>query len=149
MDWNQRWSRPVPLQVAEELEFYRELFGMILEDLGEYDPGQSTIVEGAALLPELIYKTNINPNRVLYMVPTKAFQIRHYSQREFIHYILKDCKAPDQAFENWMMRDHLFGKEILLQAQKFGYGTILVDGVRNIEEQYTKVSNHFGFSQSA
>lgn len=143
MGWDEIWSRPVPVQVKDELEFYRELFGMILQDFGEFESEKPLIVEGAALLPELIYKTSIDPDRVLYMVPTKGFQIHHYSRREFIHHILNDCKDPESAFENWMMRDHLFGKQILRQAKSYGFGTILIDGEMNIEELFQVVSDYF------
>ncbi|MFC1997796.1 hypothetical protein ACFLXI_09390, partial [Chloroflexota bacterium] len=136
MGWNEIWSRPVSVLVKEELEYYRELFGMILQDLGKYESDWPLIVEGAALLPELINRTSIDPDRVLYMVPTKEFQIHHYSQREFIQYILKDCKDPEAAFDNWMMRDHLFGKEILRQAQIFGFRTIIVDEKKEIAGQF-------------
>ena len=146
MGWNEIWSRAVPTQVSDELEYYRELFEMILDDLAAFEPGKAIIVEGAALLPELVEKCDVDARKVLYMVPTKAFQIRHYSQREFIHHILKDCDDPEKAFENWMMRDHQFGRLILRQAQTRNYKTILVDGSQDIGELYTQVKNYFGLS---
>jgi len=146
MGWNQIWSRPVSYLVWEELEYYRELYEMILQDLGKYKPGKPIIVEGAALLPELIHKSKLDPKKVLYMVPTKAFQIHHYSQRAFIHHILKDCDDPEGAFENWMMRDHLFGQEVLRQAEKLGYGRIIVDGKTGLDAQIEVVRQYFGLS---
>ena len=41
-----------------------------------------------------------------------------------------------------MMRDHLFGQEILRQAQIRQYGTLVVDGSLSINEQYEKVRVH-------
>jgi hypothetical protein len=76
----------------------------------------------------------------MFLVPTKAFQLYHYSQRPWITQILKDCDDPEQAFDNWMMRDHLFGQEILRQAKARQYGTLVVDGTLSIDEQYEKVS---------
>lgn len=144
MSWNEIWSRPVSIQVSDEFEYYRELFVMILDDLAEFDPDKPLMVEGAALLPELIVKCQIDPQKVLYMVPTKAFQIHHYSQRAFIHHILKDCDDPEKAFENWMMRDHQFGQEIIRQAKARDYETILVDGRQDIDELYDRVRKYFG-----
>jgi adenylate kinase family enzyme len=144
MSWNEIWSRPVSLQVSEEIAYYRELFGMILDDLATYEPGKAIIFEGAALLPELIAKSDIDARKVLFMVPTKAFQIHHYSQRGFINHILKECDDPEKAFENWMMRDHQFGKEILRQAENRNYKTILVDGSQDIDELYDRVKKQFG-----
>ena len=144
MGWNEIWMRPPKFLVSEEIDFYREQFGMILHDLLKIELGKSLIIEGAGLLPELIWKRKLDPKKVLYMIPTKEFQIHHYSQREFIHDILKDCEDPEKAFENWMMRDHLFGQEMLRQAKTYGYGTILVDGERNLEDQFEYVSQYFG-----
>jgi 2-phosphoglycerate kinase len=146
MGWNEIWSRPPALLVQEEFEFYRELFGMILQDLGKLNVGKPVIVEGAALLPELITKINLDRQRVLYMVPTKEFQVYHYAKRPFIQGILKDCDDPQTAFANWMERDHLFGQEIIKQARSFSYGSIIVDGSRSIEDQFKYSSQYYGFS---
>lgn len=146
MGWNEIWSRPVELQVREEIEYYRELFEMILQDLENLSTEKPVIVEGAALLPELTAKLNLDPRRRLYMVPTKPFQVHHYSQRAFIQDILKDCDDPQTAFANWMERDHLFGQEILRQARTFGYGTIIVDGSRSLEDQFKFASQYYGLS---
>ena len=81
---------------------------------------------------------------MLYMVPTKAFQLHYYAQRSFIHQILEECDDPERAFENWMMRDHQFGQEILRQAQARNYAAVLVDGARDMDEQYIWVKDYFG-----
>jgi hypothetical protein len=57
---------------------------------------------------------------------------------------LRECADPEQAFENWMARDHLFGRAILRQAKARNYETMLVDGTQNIDEQYAKVEAYFG-----
>ena len=43
-----------------------------------------------------------------------------------------------------MQRDHLFGQEILRQAENYGYGTMLVDGKMNIDAQFQYVVRYFG-----
>lgn len=146
MGWNEIWSRPVATQVQEEMEYYREEFELILADLGGYDPGKPIILEGAALLPELIAALPVNRNRVLYLVPTEAFQHLHYSRRPWIQKILADCEDPDQAFENWMKRDQLFGVEIIRQAEVYKYRTLLVDGGRGIVKLVETVSDLLGLS---
>ena len=145
MGWNEIWSRPASILMNEEILFYQELFELILQDLQKYDLGIPIIVEGAALMPELVEKLNIDKKKVLYMVSTRDFQIYHYSKREYVQHILKECDSPEQAFENWMSRDHLFGKEVLSQAESIGYGTLLVHGERTIEEQFDYVTKYFGF----
>ena len=144
--WNEIWTRPVALQVEEEFAYYRERFALIVEDLEQYAVEQPLLLEGAAYLPELLKPYPVNPTRVLYMVPTKDFQVQHYQQRPWIHQILQECEDPQQAFERWMMRDHLFGQEILRQANAHGYRTLIVDGQQSIDEQYERVKSYLGFS---
>jgi 2-phosphoglycerate kinase len=146
MDWNGIWSRPVPLQVRDEFEYYRERFAMILQDLEKYDTGKSIILEGAAFLPELISSYSVDPEKVIYLVPTKEFQIYHYQQRPWIKDILQECEDPGQAFENWMMKDHLFGQEILQQAQAHRYQTIVIDGKQGINELFERVTVQWGLA---
>ena len=42
-----------------------------------------------------------------------------------------------------MMRDHLFGQEILRQAGVYQYESMIVDERISIEEQYNEVRVHF------
>ena len=146
MGWNDIWSRPVEFQVQEEFAYYRERFEMIVQDLTQYDPGKLLLLEGAAYFPDLIKLYGVNPQRVLFMVPTRAFQIQHYRQRPWIRHILKDCENPEQAFENWMLRDHLFGQEILRQAQANHYRTLVVDGKQSIDAQFEIVKDYLGLA---
>jgi len=144
MSWNEIWLRPVGFQVQEEFDFYYELFEMIEVELQKFDLSAPIIMEGAACLPDLMKNNGFAPRKVISMVPTKAFQLHHYQQRPWISHILKNCNDPEQAFANWMERDHLFGKEILKQAKKFDFETILVDGKVGLETQYDRVIMYFG-----
>lgn len=146
MGWNEIWSRPVAQQVQDVFAYYRERFVMIVEDLSAYDLEQPIILEGAAYLPELIHECGVSPALAFFMAPAKAFQLHHYRQRPWIHDILRECDDPEQAFTNWMQRDHLFGKEVIRQAEALGYATTFVDGNRRIEGQYACVAAHFGLS---
>jgi 2-phosphoglycerate kinase len=146
MRWDAIWSRPVELQVREEFEYYRERFEMIIQDLDYYDAERPLILEGAAYFPDLLKPYDVNPRRVLYMVPTQAFQIHHYRQRPWIRHILKECEDPEQAFENWMMRDHLFGQEVLRQAKANHYRTFVVDGKQSIDELFEIVRDYLGLA---
>jgi len=146
MSWNEIWSRPVEFQVQEEFAYYRERFEMILQDLADYDVGKPLILEDAAYFPDLIKPYGVNPQRVLYLVPAQAFQIHYYRQRPWIHHILKECEDPEQAFENWMMRDHRFGQEILRQAEANHYRTLVVDGKQSIPELLEIVSDCLGLA---
>ena len=118
---------------------------MIVQDLGSYDPEQEIVLDGTAYLPELLEQNNANHQRVIFLVPTMQFRLYHYSQREWTQYILNECEDPKKAFDNWMSRDHQFGQEILRQAMKRKYETILVDKKLSIDEQYDEVKQYFGF----
>lgn len=144
MNWEQIWMRPPELQMQEELAFYREYFEMILEDLAHHSLGRPVLLEGAALLPELVHPLGVQQERAVFMVPTWDFQMAYYSRRPWIQDILAECSQPQQAFENWMQRDHLFGQEVLRQAAGYGYPTIVVDGSQGIESRLAQVRSTFG-----
>ncbi|MBK8905781.1 MAG: hypothetical protein IPM53_31655 [Anaerolineaceae bacterium] len=144
MSWEEIWMRPVPEQVEEEFAYYRERFAMIVQDLQAFDPEKPLILEGAAYLPELLEQSGANPQRVIFLVPSREFQYEYYRQRPWIHGILKECKDPSQAFDNWMMRDHLFGQSILAQARARKYAMLLVDGTLTLQKQYEWVKANFG-----
>jgi len=146
MSWNEIWMRSVSFQVKEEFEYYRERFEMVVQDLGKYDPNKPILLEGAAYLPELLEENHANSKRVIFLVPTKEFQLQHYSQRPWIKHILQECEDQEKAFENWMMRDHLFGKEILQQAKQRNYKTIVVDGKRDLDEEFENIKAYFGLT---
>ena len=143
MGWNEIWMRPVHYQVQEEFEYYRERFEIIIKDIEKYGPGTPIILEGAAYLPELLDLCDVNPKRVIFLVPTKEFQLHHYRQRRWVKQILRECEDPKRAFDNWMLRDHLFGKEIIKQAKEKKFETLLVDGALSIDQQYDKTKRYF------
>ena len=126
------WMRPVVQQTAEEIEIYREEFGLILADLLAMDGSHPILAEGAALLPELIGPLIANPRRAIWVVPAPDFQLYHYSRREWTHEILKDCSDPQQAFSNWMDRDIAFARFAAADAQSRGLHVLVVDGQQSI-----------------
>jgi hypothetical protein len=134
LSWDEIWSRPVEVQVQDELAFYHEEFAMLLDELAYYPQGQPILAEGNAWLPDLVGKLHIPTGRIVYVVPTRAFQVNNYSQREFIQDILSQCADPPAAFENWMERDARFGEVVSRDARQRGLPVILVDGRLSIEE---------------
>lgn len=145
MSWDEIWSRPVDLQVREEFAFYKERFDMVLDDLSSLISQRQILMEGAAFIPSLVHAWGIKPHQAIFLVPTKEFQIKHYSKRPWIKSILESCKNPQQAFANWMERDHLFGREIIRQAQRYNYRYVIIDGKSKIDDLYVMVKDHFGF----
>lgn len=143
MIWHEIWSQPVVEQVRDEFAFYRERFELVLEDLAGFDASRPLLLEGAAFLPELVQRCGVRRERVLFMVPTAEFQVSHYRRRPWIQNILQQCDDPVQAFDNWMMRDQLFGRMILRQARVFGYPTMIIDGSLNSDAVLARVAASF------
>ncbi len=133
LSWNEMWMAPVERQVRDEFEFYREEFPMLLRELAVQPGDLPLIVEGAALLPELLHGLGIGPGKIVYMVPTRQFQTEQYARRSWIEEILNQCDQPEVAFHNWMERDALFGEMVATTAEGLGLPVIQVDGGRSLE----------------
>jgi hypothetical protein len=145
MTWDEIWMRPVDVQVAAELDAYREEWGLIMDDLRRLPPDRPLLVEGCALLPELVASL-APPQQALWFVPAPAFQRKHYAQRAFVQDILAQCRDPQTAWENWMSRDERFGQAVANAATARHYPVEWVDGQRSIEELTTLTTAHFGLA---
>ncbi|MCA9921061.1 MAG: hypothetical protein KC421_01750 [Anaerolineales bacterium] len=151
MSWNDIWMRPVAAQVHSVIEVYREEFPMILADLRTLPSDRPILVEGAALLPELVAQqlqggqttTSATPSAGVYLIPTPAFQHKLYAQRDWIHGILAQCADPQQAFANWMARDVGFGQWVAETAVSRDFPVIHVDGNQTIAQNAVQVAAHF------
>lgn len=65
---------------------------------------------------------------------SRKFQISHYIQREWIHYILKNCINPQKTFDNWMNRDCYFANEVNKSCSKIGYELMINDGTLQVKK---------------
>jgi len=146
LSWEEIWTRPVEVQVQDELDFYHEEFDLLLDELALYPHGQPVLAEGNAWLPELMTSLGLQNVRIVYVVATKEFQVSNYSQREFIKEILSQCTDPRAAFDNWMERDARFGTLVSQSARQMGLPVILVDGSLSIEENTALVEQALSLS---
>ena len=137
------WMRPVPQQIDEELEIYREEFPFIVRDFKKLAASGPVIAEGAALLPSLVATLGIPSHRAIWIVPTEEFQRHHYGQRDWRHDVVKDCSDPKHAWENWMSRDAGFACQVAREAHDHGFALITVDGSASIETNLDVVERHF------
>lgn len=144
MNAEQIWMRDAKLQTEEEIEFYKETFTFLKQDLEKLSYQKTIITEGAAYLPELMKAIGITSNHYMALVPTKTFQVEHYKQREWVPYILEGCSDKQTAFKNWMDRDALFALEILKQCKIANYNFIIIDGTQTINQIAKQVANNFG-----
>lgn len=143
MSWEEVWSRSPSELLKDELAYYHERFPFILEDLSELELEKPVILEGAAFLPDLVHRYPVDHRNAVFMVPTVDFQLYHYQQRPWIKEILKECRDPQQAFDNWMQRDALFAREVIRQADEHGFHAIVVDGSMDIQTQFKLIQQQF------
>lgn len=136
-------------QVEDEITFYKEAFAIISNDIIKDYENREVIVEGAAILPELIKENHIHVKNYVCMVPTEDFQLENYKKREWVHDYLKPCSNPDLAFENWMARDIRFAARILEEAKAYDMNYIVVDGSKSIEENYKEVLKAFDLNNKS
>jgi 2-phosphoglycerate kinase len=136
------WMRPVRQQVAQEIQLYREEFPLILDDLRALPADRPIVAEGAALLPELIERLNVDQRQMLWMVPTEGFQRDHYGHREWRHAVLRECHDPDQAWENWMQRDAGFARNVAGHATERHLCLMIVDGSRSLDATISDIERH-------
>ena len=141
MDADGIWLRPVAEQVRSELAFYRERFPMILDDIATRS--RPLLVEGAALLPELLADIGVGRRQAFFMVPTWTFQMEHYSRRPWVAGVLRGSSAPEQAFDRWMRRDHAFGNAVAVGAASLGWPLLRVDGGVGLALMERAVADHF------
>lgn len=146
MSWDDIWLRPVAEQVRHVIEVYRELFPMILADLHAQAGGRPVLVEGAALLPDLISQHLTGEHTAFYLIPTPQFQNETYVRREWIDGILAQCSDPQQTFANWMARDVLFGQWVAETAVARGFPVLNVDGGQSIGQTATDIAAFFRLS---
>lgn len=146
MNAEEIWMRGPLLQCQEELRFYEEIIEYILSDLSSMSGSRGIITEGAAYLPVLMKKYNISEERYFSLIPTKEFQVSHYKLREWLPYVLRECKDKETAFNNWMERDALFALEVNNQCRKEGFSSIINDGTIGIIEISGMIAQQFGLS---
>ena len=143
---DQIWMRDPAIQCAEELQIYREIFDYALADLQQLDNRNGVITEGAAWLPVLAQQLCLPFNRYIAITPTKAFQVHHYRQREWVPMVLSGCTDQAAAFDRWMERDALFAAAIRQQCADCRYSSLVNAGEIPVERLTALVAALFGLS---
>lgn len=146
MGCEELWMRPVAAQIETEIALYREEFGLILADIRPFPPHKPILVEGAALLLELVAPLLKRVNQAVWIVPTPGFQRETYRKRPWVHDVLQDCADAEAAFDNWMARDVGFGQWVARETAVFNLTLLTTDGSRSIPETADLVAQHFSFA---
>lgn len=137
------WMRPVDEQIQTEISYCADEFTFIIEDLLALPTTKSILAEGTSLLPGHTVKLLNKKQRALWLIPTPEFQRYHYSQRPWIHSVLKSCTNPRQAFLNWMARDEGFARWVEKETKALWLTCIINDGRLTPQELAEKVARHF------
>lgn len=135
----ERLARPPHWQASREVSFYHEQFDFLLEEI---PASPRVLIEGADLLPELLWRIGVPPERAIWVVPTPEFQLSTYRRRDWVAPYMKDCADPAQAFAYWMRRDILFARHVRQQAAALGGTVVVVDGSRSVAEIADLIGDH-------
>jgi 2-phosphoglycerate kinase len=142
--WDAFWMRSLEVQLRNVIEAYAEEFSMILDDLRALPADRPILVEGTALLPELLADIGVDGRRAIWLIPAPEFQRVQYPRRgAWVQAILEQCSQPQQALTNWMDRDIETGRHIQREAEARGLKVLTVDGVHSIEENTQMVMKYF------
>jgi 2-phosphoglycerate kinase len=144
--WNERWMKPVETLVQEAIACYSEHFTLILQDILALPNHKPIVVEGTALLPRLVAAVSHNRQRMIWLVPTAAFQRTHYTRRDWVQHVLAECDDPEAAFANWMERDGRFARWVAAETAALELALLEVDGTRSVEDNASEVASHFALS---
>ena len=139
MSLDQLWLREPAILHDEEMLIYKSIYPYFSDAINKLDEALPIIAEGAAFLPAFMNEIGVPQNHYVCVAPSKDFQFKHYSDREWVNDYLSACSNKEKALNNWMERDALFALSVLDQAIERGYPTIIVDGTKSIEENFKLV----------
>jgi 2-phosphoglycerate kinase len=145
--WNELWTQPADILLAETKACYHEHFDLIVEDLLSLSKSVPILAEGTALLPDRVFILIEHRHQALWTVPTQEFQRNHYPHRgAWVQQILSQCEHPDQALRNWMDRDVALAQWTVQRTKSLGLPLLEVDGTRSIAGNAEWVMKHFHLS---
>lgn len=137
------WLRNIEEMVDDEIEFYNEEFSIIEEELLLLPRDKNIIVEGAAIMPQIVAEKYIERDKYICIVPTREFQLEKYRLRKWIRDFLKGYSDSELAFSNWMDRDSKFADIVKEYSYTKGFEVLIVDGSKSLEENVISVLKHF------
>ncbi len=146
----ERLAMPPEWQADREIDFYREQFDYVLEELAELPRSSTLVVERADLLPELLAAHGVPLERSIWMVPTPAFQLERYGEREWARSYVAGCPEPELAFANWMRRDMILADYVRRTATARG-GVVCGNGLKaaRVVQQSARGRAHYSSLGSA
>jgi adenylate kinase family enzyme len=129
--WVEPMTRDVKTMLRDEMAAFHEQFQFIQSELEAVSI--PTIVEGAALMPELIANLGVDA-RAAYLIPTQSFQREHYAKRDWARVLVSTTSDAERTFDYWMARDVLFADYVEASAQSNAFPILRVDGSLTLSE---------------
>lgn len=136
---SRRLAQPVEVQVRDVVALCQEQWPFIVADLRAVP--RPVVVEGAALLPEVLAGLAVPADRAVWMVPTEDFQREHYAQRSWALELVAGTGDAAGNFERWMQRDAHFAARMAARARKVGYPVVVTDGTASPDDALAAVKN--------
>jgi hypothetical protein len=139
------WLRPVEEQICTEVEYSRQNFDLVLEDVTRLadESDQPLLVEGCSPHPNLIAPLLPNKSHAFWLIPTEAFQVHHYAQRPWVKLVLDTTSNPDRAWANWMARDAAFAHWLAGELQQHVMPWRWIDGSLTLDETEDMLAAHY------
>lgn len=138
----QIFLRNVEQMVADFVSVSYDEFPLILKDLEATEWNHGAIVEGCALLPELVSASMMEADSAVFLVPTEDFQRHHYALRPWIHDLLSKTSNRQAAWENWRARDARFADVVIEQAIEANLPVVEVDGKLTLDQIHNEFSKY-------
>jgi hypothetical protein len=143
LDFTARHVTPtVRERVDVFVDYARERFDLILEDLRLLGPGPLVLAEGPWLLPSLVASTGTHPQWTVWLLPTPAFTARSLGIRNEPR-PTRDESARDRADRLRLARDEQLILLMRRDANQLGLPVYEVDGSRSIEQTEQDLTEHF------
>lgn len=137
------YLRDIEEQLRVYIQSFIEDFQFVINDISNSNTS-SIVIEGNQLFPSLVFPYLTKNQRAVWIIPTESFQKNYYKKREWVKDILESTEDPTVSFHNWMKRDALFAKFIYQEAKNLKLQTLVVDGSKNIEENFNYIERTFG-----
>lgn len=137
------YLRDIEEQLRVYTQSFIEDFQFVMNDILNTNTS-SIVVEGNQLLPSLVFPYLRKKQKAVWIIPTESFQKEHYKKREWLKDILGSTDDPTVSFDNWMKRDALFAKYIYQEAKNLKLQTLVVDGSKNIDENFNYIERTLG-----
>jgi len=119
MPVSERLAQSLEAQVDDVWAIAEERWSLVTATLA--DDGESTVVEGEAVLPSGLVGLDVSADFAVFLVVSPVTRRERYARRQWARELVAGCADPDAAFEAWMRRDDLVQERIVSEAAVHGF----------------------------